>query len=67
MTPGLALDGVIAAETREGLVKKGHQMVPLEKVTFWMFGGAQSIMIDRENGIYRCGSDSRFDGCAMAY
>ena len=65
--PGVVLDPAIPAETGEGLKRRGHRLVTPDLLAFWMFGGAQAIRIHPENGVYQGGSDSRFDGCAMAY
>ena len=65
--PGVVLDPAIPAETGEGLKRRGHRLVTPDVLAFWMFGGAQAIRIDPENGVYQGGSDCRFDGCAMAH
>ncbi len=51
-------DGVI-----EGLRGKGHRVM----FNRGMFGGYQAILLDRQHGTLRGGSDPRKDGCAVGY
>jgi gamma-glutamyltranspeptidase/glutathione hydrolase len=57
-----AEDGIPAAVVAE-LQRRGHRV---ERVRV-NGGGYQGIMIDRENGILRGGSEARKDGCAVGY
>ena len=55
----------IAAETREGLARRGHQVHALDDWS-WVVGGGQGIMRDLESGALMAGADPRRDGYALA-
>jgi len=55
-------DGVPAA-TLDGLIDKGHRVVPAEGA----LGGSQAIFVDWEQGVLQGGSDPRKDGHAAGY
>jgi gamma-glutamyltranspeptidase/glutathione hydrolase len=61
----LKIESRFAAETRKGLVAKGHE---LTLVGDWaeVTGGAQAIAID-ENGVFSGGADPRREGNAAGY
>lgn len=65
MTDGgyISLENGFSAETRRGLVQKGHV---LREVSGW-FGGYQAIMRDPVTGMYYGASESRKDGQAAGY
>jgi gamma-glutamyltranspeptidase / glutathione hydrolase len=62
-------DGVLEAESgvsgnvRRGLAAKGHRIRDAELP----LGGAQMIVIDRQNGFLIGGSDPRKDGVALGW
>lgn len=55
----------IAAETREGLARRGHQVNAIDDWS-WVVGGGQGIMRDPESGALMAGADPRRDGYALA-
>ncbi len=57
------LEKSIPKEIIKNLEKIGHNVQYSEKT----HGGGQAIYIDRKRGILIGGSDSRKDGCAIAY
>jgi gamma-glutamyltranspeptidase/glutathione hydrolase len=59
----ISLEEGIAEDVREGLERRGHELIRGEGG----FGGAQVIAIDPENGMLLGGSDCRQDGCAQGY
>ncbi|RLI70990.1 gamma-glutamyltransferase [Candidatus Heimdallarchaeota archaeon] len=60
----VALEQGITAQTRVGLLLKGHK---IRNDIGEFFGGAQAIAIDNERDVLFGGSDPRRDGCAMGY
>ena len=50
-------------ETLVELERRGHHIRPMSG--YEGGGGVQAILVDRERGLYRGGSDSRVDGCAI--
>ena len=60
---GVALESAIAAETRRGLVTRGHQL--LDAHDAW--GGFQGVLIDPTTGVLMGGSDPRKDGLAIGF
>jgi gamma-glutamyltranspeptidase/glutathione hydrolase len=63
----VCLETEIPEKVREKLMEMGHEIIPEEETGLGGFGGAQAIMIDRENGVLLGGSDYRKDGCAVGY
>ena len=63
----VALERSISGEAEVGLQAMGHALVDTREQNFWLFGGAQAVMVDAETGALIGASDSRKDGCAMAY
>jgi gamma-glutamyltranspeptidase/glutathione hydrolase len=55
----------IPEATREGLVRRGHQINPIEGWS-WVVGGGQGIARDAESGALLAGADPRRDGYALA-
>jgi gamma-glutamyltranspeptidase / glutathione hydrolase len=55
----------IAAETREGLARRGHAVNVIDDWS-WVVGGGQGIMRDPESGALMAGADPRRDGYALA-
>jgi gamma-glutamyltranspeptidase/glutathione hydrolase len=55
----------IAPETREALVRRGHQVNVIEEWS-WIVGGGQGIVRDPESGAFMAGADPRRDGYALA-
>jgi gamma-glutamyltranspeptidase/glutathione hydrolase len=58
-------EGRIAAATREGLARRGHEVNPLDDWS-WVVGGGQGIARDPESGALMAGADPRRDGYALA-
>lgn len=59
----VALEAAMPAESWLDLPERGHDIVG----SGGFFGGAQAILIDRGNGSFQGGSDSRRDGCAIGF
>ena len=59
----LKLEKKVSNETFKKLKKIGHNI----NYTNDTIGGGQGIMIDRKNGVFIGGSDSRKDGQAIGY
>jgi gamma-glutamyltranspeptidase/glutathione hydrolase len=59
----LEVEEGIPASVREELTKMGYQLAD----TKMPLGGGQMIAIDPETGVLSGGSESRKDGCAIAY
>src|SRR5213594_869096 len=55
----------IAAETRAGLVERGHEVSAIDDWS-WIVGGGQGIVRDPESGALMAGADPRRDGYALA-
>jgi len=55
----------IAADIREGLARRGHQVNTLDDWS-WVVGGGQGIARDPETGALMAGADPRRDGYALA-
>ena len=55
----------IDAATREGLVRRGHDVNVLDEWS-WVVGGGQGIARDAESGALMAGADPRRDGYALA-
>ena len=55
----------ISAETRAGLVERGHEVNAIEEWS-WVVGGGQGIARDPESGALMAGADPRRDGYALA-
>jgi gamma-glutamyltranspeptidase/glutathione hydrolase len=69
MDPGDILDTArlearIPVEVREGLARKGHQVVPVSE-WFARMGHAHGITL--EDGTLRGGADPRGDGAALGF
>jgi len=62
-TEALEVEPGISAETREGLIARGHRI----KDAFLPHGGGQAIVVDHERGTLTGGSDPRKDGAAVGY
>ena len=60
---GLALEPSIGEEVRDGLSRKGHNIID----GFGAFGGFQGILIDPVSGALVGGSDPRKDGLAIGW
>lgn len=61
----LDAEGRIAAETREGLARRGHQVNVVDDWS-WVVGGGQGLVRDPESGALMAGADPRRDGYALA-
>lgn len=59
----LTVERGIPDSVRRDLAARGHE---IEEIAI-PWGGAQAIVIDRENGTLAAGSDPRKDGCALGY
>ena len=59
----LALESGISVAARQELEKKGHRL----ESAIGVYGGYQSILLDRANNVYRGASESRKDGMAAGY
>ncbi len=59
----LQAENHVPEATLSGLRALGHEVVP----SGGPIGGAQAILIDRQNGMLVGGSDPRKDGCAIGY
>ncbi|PHQ68606.1 MAG: gamma-glutamyltransferase, partial [Sneathiella sp.] len=59
----LEVEEGIPANVRQELTEMGYQL----KDTPMPLGGAQIIVIDPESGVLSAGTESRKDGCALAY
>jgi gamma-glutamyltranspeptidase/glutathione hydrolase len=55
----------IAAEVRDGLAARGHQVNTIADWS-WVVGGGQGLMRDAESGALMAGADPRRDGYALA-
>jgi gamma-glutamyltranspeptidase / glutathione hydrolase len=55
----------ISAETRAGLVERGHDVQTIDDWS-WIVGGGQGIVRDPESGALMAGADPRRDGYALA-
>ena len=55
----------ISAETRAGLVERGHEVQTIDDWS-WIVGGGQGIVRDPESGALMAGADPRRDGYALA-
>ena len=55
----------IAAETREGLARRGHEVNVIDDWS-WVVGGGQGLVRDPESGALMAGADPRRDGYALA-
>jgi gamma-glutamyltranspeptidase / glutathione hydrolase len=55
----------IAAEVRDALARRGHQVNAIEDWS-WVVGGGQGIARDSESGALMAGADPRRDGYALA-
>jgi gamma-glutamyltranspeptidase / glutathione hydrolase len=62
----LAIENRIPLDVRNELRSKGHE---LQVVDGWspLFGGAQLIWVDNENGVLRTAADPRREAAAIAY
>ena len=60
---GIALEEGVSAETRQGLLDRGHHVI--DNVPG--FGGFQGIHIEADTGLLMGGSDPRKDGLALGY
>jgi gamma-glutamyltranspeptidase/glutathione hydrolase len=60
------LEDSIASTTIKDLMKKGHDIEVVSRLSL-QFGGGQIIMVDNEQGCLYAGSDPRKDGCAVGY
>src|SRR6266498_3672505 len=58
-------EGRVAAETREGLARRGHEVNGIDDWA-WGVGGGQGIARDPESGALMAGADPRRDGYALA-
>jgi len=58
-------EGRVAAETREGLARRGHEVNVIDDWS-WVVGGGQGIARDPESGALMAGADPRRDGYALA-
>jgi len=63
----VALERDISGEAEAGLRAMGHELLDRAEQTFWLYGGAQAAAVDAETGALVGASDSRKDGCALAY
>lgn len=63
----VCLEDAVPKESRDGLKKMGHEIIPAKETGLGGFGGAQAIMIDPESRVLLGGSDYRKDGCAIGY
>ncbi len=55
------------AQIAEGLRARGHHVVEITDPIGNFVGGYQGILCDPVAGLYRGGSEPRFDGCAMGF
>ncbi len=55
----------IDAHTREGLIRRGHEVNVIDDWS-WVVGGGQGIARDAESGVLMAGADPRRDGYALA-
>jgi len=55
----------ISAETRSGLITRGHQVNAIDDWS-WIVGGGQGIVRDPASGALMGGADPRRDGYALA-
>jgi gamma-glutamyltranspeptidase/glutathione hydrolase len=55
----------IAADTRDALTVRGHDVVPIDEWS-WTVGGGQGVVRDLESGTLAGGADPRRDGYAIA-
>jgi len=60
------LEDSIAPTTMKNLMKKGHHIEVMSRLSP-QFGGGQIIIADHEQGCLYAGSDPRKDGCAVGY
>lgn len=62
----LAIENRIPVDVRDELRSKGHELDVIEGWTP-VFGGAQMIWVDQENGVLRTGADPRREAAGIAY
>lgn len=60
----LHLESGIPGDVRRELMKRGHLLVEANGI---VFGGYQAVWRDPRTGVYSGASESRKDGCALAY
>jgi len=61
---GVRLESRVAAEVREALVRRGHNILP---VSSWFTQAGHAHAVTLKDGTLRGGADARGDGAAMGY
>ncbi|HMM77507.1 MAG TPA: gamma-glutamyltransferase family protein [Gammaproteobacteria bacterium] len=61
------VEPAMPAAVVDGLRARGHRVVEITDPIGNFVGGYQGILCDPASGLYRGGSEPRFDGCAMGY
>ncbi len=61
------VEPAMPAAVADGLRARGHRVVEIGDPIGNFVGGYQGILCEPETGLYRGGSEPRFDGCAMGY
>ncbi|WP_374575595.1 gamma-glutamyltransferase family protein [Phenylobacterium sp.] len=61
----VSFESGIAPETIAELERRGHRVIPSPPLKG--YGGYQAILWDRAEGVYRAGTEMRFDGAAAGY
>lgn len=61
------VEPAMPAAVVDGLRARGHRVVEITDPIGNFVGGYQGILCDPATGLYRGGSEPRFDGCAMGY
>ncbi len=63
----VALEPAISGAVYDGLIQRGHELMPKDAAARYYYGGGQVIVRDPENGILIGGSDPRKDGAAAGW
>jgi gamma-glutamyltranspeptidase/glutathione hydrolase len=62
---GVTVEAGVPDAVRQGLLDRGHRIVPAEPDE--PLGGGQAIVIDWKRGVLIAGSEPRKDGLALGY